>query len=869
MKRKLSLFIFFLTILFGVVWLPGVVWSGCATIDSVNGVALNIPCVDYSGYQFGVKLDLYENPADPSGVYFKFDGIYDSLSDNGCALLEDNADLSIPCVEILGVRYSAHLTLSDNFVLPGLYWILTHIAPIHDVDNQKPIANSVTLSVDSSVPYIVQQLSARDLDGDTIQFELISPVTGTGYADAYINPSSGKLYVTHEPSGNNAFTLSYRVSDGQLFSDPATVSVQVTYLSDEDKNTGRNAVDAELYASFALSTLNSRLLGAIGDAPTTPISVDLSANFPTPGDQGNQNSCVGWATAYALKSYQERVENGWPLNTPEHLFSPAFLYNQINGQQDRGSYINEALDLAVNTGLATLARMPYSDHDYLTQPSQAAFSEAVNFKAASWRRVNDISQIKAALANGRPVVGGISVYEQLMQLRGADSVYNTASGSNQGGHAITIVGYDDNRYGGALKVINSWGQAWGDGGFFWIPYSFAASGIMSEAYVLEDAENSQPVTPVEPTQPIPDQKTLPNLTVERWNADYDPHPQPRGSGSLRYSIKNTGEGSASGGAYVALILSRNPEFSLNDDMVVYEILPDLAPGQSANRGEANPIFFNFPDQLEGGTYYMTVVVDPMDTVLESLETDNVSPGNQPVVIQNTLPDLSVNIWYAEWDAYGYGTLTYEVINNGASSTTNTAWKINLILDRDQVVGNGNEIYLFSEPIQYILAPGGSVYRYSWNAKSFNLYQTYEGYSVPAGTYYMALWVDDLDVERESNELNNGSYSWGTVQIGDYWGSVNRSVSDGGKMTGDRSNPLVTHGNGMAYNGRRLPTADELRWKKIELKRSVDGRRGVVMAGENDPSGQQMAAGSIVSKERKTISAMTEVIFPTSSQIEMP
>ena len=297
-----------------------------------------------------------------------------------------NYDLSIPCVEFLGVRYSAHLAFSENSVVPGLYWILTQIVPTHDGGNEKPIADSATLSVDSSVPYIVQQLSARDLDGDTIQYELISPETGTGYADAYINPSSGKLYVTHEPSGNNAFTLSYRVSDGQLFSDPATVSVQVTYLSDEDKNTGRNAVDAKIYASFALSTLNSRLLGAIGDAPTTPISVDLSANFPTPGDQGNQNSCVGWATAYALKSYQERVENGWPLNTPEHLFSPAFLYNQINGQQDRGSYINEALDLAVNKGLATLARMSYSDQDYLTQPSQAAFSEAADFKAASWRR---------------------------------------------------------------------------------------------------------------------------------------------------------------------------------------------------------------------------------------------------------------------------------------------------------------------------------------------------------------------------------------------------------------------------------------------------------------------------------------------------
>ena len=34
-----------------------------------------------------------------------------------------------------------------------------------------------------------------------------------------------------------------------------------------------------------------------------PEKVDLSPHMPPPGDQGNQNSCVGWATAYALKSY--------------------------------------------------------------------------------------------------------------------------------------------------------------------------------------------------------------------------------------------------------------------------------------------------------------------------------------------------------------------------------------------------------------------------------------------------------------------------------------------------------------------------------------------------------------------------------------
>jgi hypothetical protein len=59
---------------------------------------------------------------------------------------------------------------------------------------------------------------------------------------------------------------------------------------------------------------------------------------------------VGWATAYALKRYQEAIEIGWPLNTRADIFSPAFVYNQINRGQDQGSLISDALNLIVRDG---------------------------------------------------------------------------------------------------------------------------------------------------------------------------------------------------------------------------------------------------------------------------------------------------------------------------------------------------------------------------------------------------------------------------------------------------------------------------------------------------------------------------------------
>ena len=52
-----------------------------------------------------------------------------------------------------------------------------------------------------------------------------------------------------------------------------------------------------------------------------------------------------------------------------------------------------------------------------------------------------------------------------------------------GGHAMCVVGYDDNRYGGSFEVQNSWGTSWGNNGYIWIEYNdFAA--FVHEAYEI-------------------------------------------------------------------------------------------------------------------------------------------------------------------------------------------------------------------------------------------------------------------------------------------------------------------------------------------------------------------------------------------------
>ena len=215
-----------------------------------------------------------------------------------------------------------------------------------------------------------------------------------------------------------------------------------------------------------------------------PEKVDLSAQFPKPGDQGDQGSCVGWATAYAMKSYLEKMERKWPGVRNQELFSPAYIYNQIKLPAG-GAHITTALDLMMRQGVSTLAAFPYQVNDDSRQPSSEVRRQAREFAIASWRRVNpkDVGDIKSHLASGFPVLIGMKVSKSFMLHRGS-GVYNRPDGEDdEGGHAMCVVGYSSQKR--AFKIINSWGTQWGIGGYAWVSFDTFAKKV-GEGYVVQD-----------------------------------------------------------------------------------------------------------------------------------------------------------------------------------------------------------------------------------------------------------------------------------------------------------------------------------------------------------------------------------------------
>lgn len=263
--------------------------------------------------------------------------------------------------------------------------------------------------------------------------------------------------------------------------------------------TGLEFTSPQVYLSYPLAS--TPLMGLL------PRSADLSPLLPQPGDQGQQASCVGWAVAYAMKTYQEGVERRWPLDQPSSQFSPAFIYNQIRRSQDcgGGTFLPDALNLVQRAGAAPLSDFPYTPQACTAVPSAAVSQRARQFAIADWRRVDtrDQLEVKAYVAAGIPVMIGMRVDEPFMRLRGPVT-YNQYSGVSLGGHALLVMGYDDSR--AAFRVINSWGTGWGDGGFGWISYGAFRQAVL-EGYVARDitpiAFAQLPTLPQRRTEPVP------------------------------------------------------------------------------------------------------------------------------------------------------------------------------------------------------------------------------------------------------------------------------------------------------------------------------------------------------------------------------
>lgn len=212
------------------------------------------------------------------------------------------------------------------------------------------------------------------------------------------------------------------------------------------------------------------------DYLTLPRMHSLKKYCPEVKDQGDYNTCTAWATAYAARTICEAASYGWTNadSITMEAFSPVFVYKQIAISADckEASSIGESLGKLKDVG--TVKYLLYDEPCADNIPPELQ-NDASNYKIDDYalifsdygEEVNKVLMTKKALVHNRPVIISMSYYTSF------DSVTELWNGNMDmkvGSHAVCVVGYDDDKFGGAFEIMNSWGPKWGNGGFAWIRY---------------------------------------------------------------------------------------------------------------------------------------------------------------------------------------------------------------------------------------------------------------------------------------------------------------------------------------------------------------------------------------------------------------
>jgi len=210
-----------------------------------------------------------------------------------------------------------------------------------------------------------------------------------------------------------------------------------------------------------------------------PLAHSLKQFCPIPQNQGSQGSCTGWASSYAARTILDAVNastNNEQEDINESAFSPSFTYNQVKLSTDcsEGAYIAEILEILKQKGALKLSEFPYECE---RTPNTEDYKKAHDFTIQDYKRLTSefstqeqvINDIKKALVNNRPLVIGMTCYASFETVK---TVWNGVQEYDQqlGGHAMAVIGYDDNKHGGSFEIMNSWGTNWGDNGFFSVSY---------------------------------------------------------------------------------------------------------------------------------------------------------------------------------------------------------------------------------------------------------------------------------------------------------------------------------------------------------------------------------------------------------------
>jgi Papain family cysteine protease len=194
-------------------------------------------------------------------------------------------------------------------------------------------------------------------------------------------------------------------------------------------------------------------------------------------DQGNCGSCVSFATVATLET-QARIhynQHDWNVDLSE-----AELFFCGAGRMcDQGWWPSRALEYAQTRGVPDDACFRYQDHDMDCQTCADRAQRMI--EVTEWEEVAPVDERKDLLDKVGPLVACMAVYGDFFTYR--SGVYRHVTGELAGYHAVCCVGYSEREKCWICK--NSWGEGWGDHGYFKIAYGEAEIDTRFAMYAIK------------------------------------------------------------------------------------------------------------------------------------------------------------------------------------------------------------------------------------------------------------------------------------------------------------------------------------------------------------------------------------------------
>lgn len=201
-------------------------------------------------------------------------------------------------------------------------------------------------------------------------------------------------------------------------------------------------------------------------------------------DQGQTGSCVGFTFSDTIGLRCAYLGNPIPLRSGQGIYTLA----RCEARKDPSNGMTIATELTdggTEPGLAVAALVAYGAPAATVWPYNA---DAINAEP-SWMQLEGASAsllsesgyvdlsghtgasrslvVKTMLAQGIPVPLACQVDESFETYVGA-GVLSAPKGDLLGGHMISLIGYETNRY----RLLNHWSSGWGDEGLAWVDESW-------------------------------------------------------------------------------------------------------------------------------------------------------------------------------------------------------------------------------------------------------------------------------------------------------------------------------------------------------------------------------------------------------------